>query len=63
MESEKWIITYGDGTTEYAELQTYGKKDYFVDLNCQLWNRAYKSKRAAQNYLLKSGYKPLSEKE
>lgn len=45
-----------DYGTETAVLYTYDKGDYFVDMNCVLWNRHYKSYAWAKKYLEKCGY-------
>lgn len=45
-----------DFGTETATLTTYEKGDYFVDMGCILWNRAYKKYAFAKRYLEKCGY-------
>lgn len=42
--------------TETATLTTYEKGDYFVDMGCVLWNRAYKRYASARKYLEKCGF-------
>lgn len=49
-----------DFGTETATLCTYGENDYFVDMNCILWNRHYKSYAWAKKYLEKCGYEHIS---
>lgn len=45
-----------DYGTETATLTTYEVGDYFVDMGCMLWNRAYKRYAFAKKYLEKCGF-------
>lgn len=51
-----------DFGTETATLTTYGEGDYFVDMGCILWNRAYKRYPAAKKYLEKCGFEHIHTK-
>ena len=51
-----------DFGTDVATLTTYEKGDYFVNMGCILWNRAYKRYPSAKKYLEKNGYQHTSTK-
>ena len=53
-----WENEHGDIATMTCD-DPYGEGEWFVDLGCSLWNRAYKTRRGAENYLTKNGYKPI----
>lgn len=58
---ETWEHTTDFGT-ETATLTTYEQGDYFVDMGCALWNRAYKRYASAKKYLEKCGYQHIKTK-
>ena len=59
---ETWELTTDYGT-DTATLTAYDKADYFVDMGCMLWNRAYKRYSSAKKYLEKCGYQYISTNE
>ncbi len=59
--AEIWYRKYDNGTDEYVTLEDWGGGEWFVDMNCQMWNRIYKSKKWAIKYLEKCGFTKVEE--
>lgn len=57
MNQQKFINEYGD----IAILKEHTDKTWYCDLGCGLWDREYKNKKSAINYLNKNGYVEIKE--
>lgn len=51
-----------DFGTDVATLTTHEKGDYFVNMGCVLWNRAYKRYPSAKKYLEKTDISTLAQR-
>lgn len=52
---EYWYKSHYYGT-DRATLRPSLDGGWFVDMGCSLWDRYYKSKKCAENYLVRCGY-------